>query len=177
MSFRVFSLTTSAVLAVATLAWATEGNPVGGVGVSVETSPGGIMVASGTTNEAGNVVWRTPTPGSYVISISGPPAIAACRQVIDALRSQDQGHTGRGIAVGRTGGPYSQTGGAANGPGVVVSVSDATGGLVAAQWASCDALTTGRPDATARLTPIILDRAQAAGAKSIGLGQKGRGGR
>ncbi len=56
MGVRVFSITTAAVLAVATLAWATEGNPITGVGVSVEQSPGGIAVVSGATNPEGNVV-------------------------------------------------------------------------------------------------------------------------
>ena len=153
MSVRLFSLTTAAVLAVATLAWATEGNPVQGVGVSVETSPGGIMISGGTSNAEGNVLWRAPTPGTYVISISGPTAVAACRRIIDALPSQEKGWDGRGNAV-RSGGPYSRAGGAANGPGVVVSLSNATGGLVAAQWASCDALTTGRPDAKLSLIHI-----------------------
>lgn len=170
MSVRVFSMTTAAMLAVASLAWATEGNPVGGIGVSVESSPGGIMISGGTSNAEGNVVWSAPTPGAYVISISGPTAVAACRRVIDALPPQEPGRKGRGIVVGRAGGAFSRAGGAANGPGVVVSLSNATGGLVAAQWASCDALTTGRPDAKARLTPIVLDRAQAAGPLTIGVG-------
>lgn len=174
MSVRVFSLTTAAVLAVATLAWAVEGDPITGVGVSVETSPGGIMISGGISNPEGNFVWSAPTPGTYVISITGPTAVAACRRVIDALPPQEPGRRGRGIAIGRAGGSYSRAGGAANGPGVVVSLSNATGGLVAAQWASCDALTTGRPDAKARLTPIVLDRAQAAGPLTIGVGYVAR---
>ena len=174
MSVRVFSLTTAAVLAVATLAWANVGEPIGGVGVSVESSPGGIMVATSVTNAEGNFGWSAPTPGTYVISISGPTAVAACRRAIDALPPQEPGRRGLGIAVGRGGGAYSRAGGAANGPGVVVSLSNATGGLIAAQWASCDALTTGRPDAKARLTPIVLDRAQAAGPLTIGVGYVAR---
>ena len=174
MSLRVFSLTAAAVLAVATLVWAVEGDPIPGADVSAEQNPGGIVVTSGRTNEAGNVVWRAPTPGTYVISISGPTAVAACRRVIDALPPQEPGRGGRGIAIGRAGGAFSRAGGAANGPGVVVSLSDASGGMVAAQWASCDALTTGRPDAKARLTPIMLDRAQAAGPLTIGVGYVAR---
>lgn len=174
MSVRVFSLTTAAVLAVATVAWATQGNPVTGIGVSVEQSPGGIVAATGVTNAEGNVVWLAPTPGTYVISISGPTAVGACRRVIDALPPQEPGRRGRGIAVGRGGGSFSMAGGATDGPGVVVDLSNATGGLVAAQWASCDALTTGRPDAKARLTPIVLDRAQAAGPLTIGVGYVAR---
>lgn len=170
MSVRVFCLTTAAVLAVTTLAWAVEGDPIPGADVSAEESPGGIVVSRGTTNEAGNVVWRASTPGTYVISISGPTAVAACTRAIAALPPEEQRRKGRGIAVSRGGGSFSPAGGATNGPGVVVSLSNASGGMVAAQWASCDALTTGQPDAKARLTPIALDRAQAAGPLTIGVG-------
>ena len=169
MSVRVFSLTAAAVLAVATVAWAIQGDPIPGADISAEESPGGIRVLSGVSNEAGNVDWRAPTPGTFVISISGPTAVAACRRAIDALPPEERRRIGRGTVLGRSGGPYSRVG-TTNGPGVVVDLSNATGGLVAAQWASCDALTTGRPDAKARLTPIILDRAQAAGPLTIGVG-------
>lgn len=169
MSVRVFSLTTAAVLAVASLAWAVEGNPISGVGVSVETSPGGVMVSTGTSNEAGNVVWSGPTPGTFVVSVSGPAAVAACTRVMAALPTQEQRRSGRGTVLGRSGGPYSRAG-ASNGPGVVIGLSNASGVLVTAQWVSCDMLLTGRPDAKARLTPITLERAQTSGPLTIGVG-------
>ena len=170
MGLRVFSLTTAALVAVATFAWATEGDPVGGTGVSVEASPGGIVATTGTTNAEGNVVWRTPSPGTYVISISGPTAVAACSRVIASLPDQLEGRIGRGIAVGRAGGAFLMAGGPANGPGVVVSLSRNDGRMVAAQWAPCDTLLNGRPAPKASLTPITLDRTQAAGPLNIGVG-------
>lgn len=44
---RIHTLTTiAALLCIASAASAETGNPVGGVGVSVETSPGGIIMKS-----------------------------------------------------------------------------------------------------------------------------------
>lgn len=52
----------------------------------------------------------------------------------------------------------------------MVSFRDASGGLVAAQWAACDALTTGQPKAKATLALIVLGRTQTKGSLTIGVG-------
>ncbi len=96
--------------------------------------------------------------------------MAACGKVIAALPPQEPGRKGRGIAVVRGGGSFSAVTGPADGPGLVVSVRDASGGLVAAQWAACDALTTGQPKAKATLAPIALDRTKTKGPLTIGVG-------
>ena len=173
MKFRTVTLALCAALT-AGAAWALEGNPISGVGVSVETDPGGIRAAEGATSETGNFVWQRPQPGAYAISISGASAVAACARVMEALPPEEQRRKGRGIAVGRGGGGYSRVvdpaAGGYDGPGVVVSLTNASGATVAAQWAACDALLTGRADARATLAPITLDRTQAAGPLTIGVG-------
>ena len=57
-------------LAGATLAWAAEGNPVQGVGVSVEQSPGGIMVSQKTTDAKGEAAFDLGANKAFVVKVT-----------------------------------------------------------------------------------------------------------
>ena len=78
MKLRTVSVALCAALALAGAAWAVEGNPISGVGVSIKQSQGGLPVTQGTTNDTGNWVWQRPAAGAYVISFSGATLVAAC---------------------------------------------------------------------------------------------------
>ncbi|MEA2991994.1 MAG: Carboxypeptidase regulatory-like domain [Alphaproteobacteria bacterium] len=70
MSFRAFGpLLCGGFLLFATAAFAVQGDPVGGIGVEIESSPGGIIIAQGTTNGSGDYVFNNVPPGNYKIKV------------------------------------------------------------------------------------------------------------
>jgi hypothetical protein len=76
MSLRTIGpLLCGGLLLLATAASAVEGDPVGGIGVDVETSPGGIKVATTTTDKKGVAKTNALPPGTYVFKVTtGPDA-------------------------------------------------------------------------------------------------------
>ena len=169
MRVRVLFVALGAALAAAGLAWALDGNPVQGVGVSVETSPGGIKIAEGPTNKDGVWTWKRVSAGTYVVSVSGDAAISACKRAAQdaeaAAAASGVGlRKGRGVAVSRGGGSFRMRG--AEGPGVAVFVTGPAGELQA-EWLDCGTLLD--PPATppgerpvpprARLSPVTLPAA------------------
>jgi ABC-type nitrate/sulfonate/bicarbonate transport system substrate-binding protein len=79
-----------------TAAFAAEGNPISGVGVSVETSPGGIVTTYDNETEARTAC--TDAGGSW----SGSEGKITCKDP----RTPLAGRKGRGIAVVRGGGSF-----------------------------------------------------------------------
>lgn len=71
------------MLMVATAASAVDGNPLGGVGVGVESSPGGIIIAQSTSNSTGSVT-VTLKAGTYQLTLTGAPVRSKDGVVIDA---------------------------------------------------------------------------------------------
>lgn len=57
-------------------AHAIQGDPIPGVDVSYEQSPGGIIIATGTTDGTGSVSFKSITPGTYIFHVK-PPKIPA----------------------------------------------------------------------------------------------------
>jgi hypothetical protein len=57
-----------AVLVCFAPAMAAEGNPISGVGVSVETDPGGIIASSGKTDAKGLLVVKELAAGTYKVT-------------------------------------------------------------------------------------------------------------
>jgi hypothetical protein len=55
----------------ATAALAGQGDPIGGVGVSVESIPGGIVVSQTQTDASGLAIATGVGPGSYRLSFHG----------------------------------------------------------------------------------------------------------
>src|SRR6185437_15813088 len=55
-----------------TAVFAAQGDPIDGVDVNLGKNPGGSRVASGVTDERGNVRFDNLAPGDYVIVIDGP---------------------------------------------------------------------------------------------------------
>jgi hypothetical protein len=93
---RLITISLCVVALTAAPAFAKEGNPVSGVGVSVENSPGGIKVNYANANDAkaACVAARgtfTNTGGKMVCANPGPLY---------------EGRKGRGIAVSRAGGAF-----------------------------------------------------------------------
>ena len=188
MKWQVAAAALFAAFAAAGLAWAVEGNPVTGVvmlvgnpvqgvGVSVESSPGGIIVSQTQTDASGHPIanvtnaegtwrWQPSAAGNYVISFSGPTVVAACTRAIANQGPTPCERKGRGICIGRAGGAYFPTD-AGEGPGVVATVSSAQRQMAAA-WLNCDGIVSraGR----ASLAPITIETRQVGQPIVIGVG-------
>jgi hypothetical protein len=74
MSLRMIGpLLCGGFLLLATAAFAVEGNPVGGIGVDVESSPGGIIISQTQTNGNGAFTFQAAKPGTYVAKYTSGP--------------------------------------------------------------------------------------------------------
>jgi hypothetical protein len=74
MTIRAFgALLCGGLLMLATAAFARDGDPLPGIDVSMEQNPGGIIIATGTTNGSGDYVFTNMPEGNYTLRVKSGP--------------------------------------------------------------------------------------------------------